>query len=112
MWIAISKFGISRPYFQPSGGAINAEVYTKECINKRLVPYLRTTLHGEPNLFRPDLATAHYACQTQDKLCELGVSFVPSRSTLRTFPNSVRLSNFGFSSKQKCTEVVGKQTLP
>jgi transposase len=28
-------------------------------------------------LFWPDLATAHYARQTQDKLCELGVNFIP-----------------------------------
>jgi len=32
VWLAISSRGISQPYIACSGKAINAKIYTKECI--------------------------------------------------------------------------------
>ena len=76
VWVAISPNGISKPFFCPSGGALNAETYQKECITKRLVPFINEKHAGEEILFWPDLASCHYARETQRLLAQEGISFV------------------------------------
>lgn len=61
VWICISEKGISRPYFLPSGLAINQVNYFKECIEKRLVPFIEEHHSDGEYVFWPDLATSHYA---------------------------------------------------
>ena len=41
VWLAISEEGHSNPFFVPSRGNVNGNVYKKECIMRRLVPFLR-----------------------------------------------------------------------
>ncbi len=41
VWLAISPRGISKPYFVPSGLAVNQHVYLGECIKKRLEPIIK-----------------------------------------------------------------------
>ena len=40
VWVAIMKNGISAAFFQPSGLAINKEIYSNECVVKRLKPFV------------------------------------------------------------------------
>jgi len=40
MWLAFSEEGISRPYFVPSGLAVNQKIYLEECIKKRFVLFI------------------------------------------------------------------------
>lgn len=67
LWIAISDYGHSEPYFHESLGAINADIYVKECIEKRLIPMLNNN-QNNLHVFWPDLASAHYANKTLDAL--------------------------------------------
>ena len=39
--IAISNAGISKPYIVPSGMAVRKEVYIPECLERRLLPFIR-----------------------------------------------------------------------
>ena len=41
LWIAISPNGVSKPYLRHGGLAIDQNVYTEECLKKRLIPFLR-----------------------------------------------------------------------
>ena len=61
VWIAISPKGLSKPYFRPSGMAINQEVYLNECIIKRLVPFIQEHHSDGKYVFWLDLASSHYA---------------------------------------------------
>ena len=40
IWVAISKQGVSRPYFHECLGAMNANIYIENCIRDRLVPFI------------------------------------------------------------------------
>lgn len=61
IWQAICSCGIkSRAYVMT--GTMNAELYIKECLQKRLLPVIRS--HNSPVKFWPDLASIHYARST------------------------------------------------
>lgn len=76
VWLAISDRGISKPFFAPSKQAVNQQIYSKDCVEKRLAPFLAEH-HSDGNyLFWPDLASSHYAGSTLAKFDELGIQFV------------------------------------
>ena len=62
MWITASDRCISEPLFCISTAvAINTSIYINECLEKRLLPFIRK-YHGDFNyLFWPDLASSHYS---------------------------------------------------
>jgi hypothetical protein len=76
MWIAISPAGISRPYFCPSRGALNAASYQRKCITQRLVPFIHLYHQDNNYLFWPDLASCHYAGSTMQLLQQLRIVVV------------------------------------
>ena len=61
VWICFSERGLSKPYFVPSGLAINQVTYLNECIVKRLIPFIEEHHRDGEYLFWPDLASSHYA---------------------------------------------------
>lgn len=65
MWIAICEDGqFSKPFFMQKGN-MNGDLYLKECITKRLLPFVRSKSESEV-IFWPDGATAHYKkCVTE-----------------------------------------------
>lgn len=58
VWQAICGCGKRSRCFLTSG-TINTEVYVKECLQKRLLPFIRQ--HQGPTFFWPDLASCHYS---------------------------------------------------
>ena len=67
IWAAISELGISDIYFHESKGAMDSEIYIKECIQKRLVPFIKK--HGKKRIiFWPDLASSHYSKKNSDEI--------------------------------------------
>lgn len=94
MWIAISPFGISEPFFLPSNGAVNAEVYLRECIIKRLIPFINQ-LHDVDNIvFWPDLASSHYARTVTEFLTDNGIPFVQKGTNPPNLPQCRPIENF------------------
>ena len=73
IWQAICSCGRKTPIFVTKG-TINAEIYQKECLKKRLIPFYKS--HKVPTIFWPDLASAHYAKSTLKLLKDNGVKFV------------------------------------
>ncbi|MEE4248748.1 MAG: hypothetical protein V2I33_25500 [Kangiellaceae bacterium] len=101
VWIAISDRGLSQAFFQPSGFAITKEVYSDECITRRLVPFL-SEHHSDGNyLFWPDLASAHYAKHSLARLQELGVQFVPKEKNPPNVPQLRPVEDFWGLLKQE-----------
>jgi len=74
VWVAISPLGRSKVYFHESKGAVNSEIYSRECVEKRLKPFLDK--HGNNYIFWPDLASAHYAKDTLATYARLGINYV------------------------------------
>lgn len=73
VWQAICQCGKrSRPYI--CSGTINSHIYLTECLQKRLLPFIRS--HKQPTIFWPDLASSHYANKIIDWLNENNVNFV------------------------------------
>ena len=94
MWIAFSEHGLSRPYFrrQPST-AINSEIYINECLQKRLLPFIKQH-HSDSNyIFWPDLASAHYAKDTVVWM-EENINFVPKERNPPNVPQARAIENF------------------
>jgi hypothetical protein len=84
---------ISKPYF--CQGSMNKEIYIKECIKKRLLPFIRQHHEIDKILFWPDLATCHYAKVVIDFLQRQNMSFVPKRKILLMSPKQEELKSFG-----------------
>ena len=76
IWLAISPSGISRILVTQSGHAINAEIYTKECLKARLLPFIKKHHAKDNYVFWPDLASAHYAETALDFLIENMINHV------------------------------------
>ena len=76
IWLAISPKGHSEIFFAKNKQAINAEIYSNECIRSRLIPFLEKYYPNKDYLFWPDLATAHYAKTTTDVYSENSINYV------------------------------------
>ncbi|CAF2108275.1 unnamed protein product, partial [Rotaria magnacalcarata] len=76
IWMAMSSKGVSSVYVHKSKQGIRQETYLKECINKRLLPFIEQHHQGGNYLFWPDLTSAHYSKSVQERLNEKNVPFV------------------------------------
>ena len=71
MWVAISNRGMSIPYFRPSKSVtVNTEIYIKECLQPRLLPFIYNYHSDISFQFLHDLAGAHYSLETIAKMKE------------------------------------------
>ena len=76
IWMGMSSKGTSDIYVHKSIQAVNQETYLKECINKRLLPFI-AKYHSNGNyLFWSDLVKAHYSNIVQQYLTEKNIPFV------------------------------------
>lgn len=74
LWQAICECGDKSSVFVTKG-TIRQEIYIKDCLKKRLLPFIRK--HQVSTLFWPDLAPAHYAKKTLQFLEDNRVDYVP-----------------------------------
>lgn len=73
VWQAICQCGMkSIPFFTQQ--SLNAEIYRKECLQKRLLPLIRK--HDKQVLFWPDLASCHYASSVLEWFREKNILFI------------------------------------
>lgn len=77
IWQAICSCGQrSRPFF--TAGTVNSEIYIKEYLQKRLLPFLEEhKLRNVSTIFWPDLASSHYAKDVLNWFQDKNVNFVP-----------------------------------
>lgn len=74
VWQAICSCGQRSQSFVTSG-SINSEIYIKECLQKRLLPFL--SQHKVSTYFWPDLASCHYSKKALEWYNDNNVVFVP-----------------------------------
>lgn len=85
IWQAICSCGERSKFFITSG-TINSQIYKKECLQKRLLPFVLQ--HNIPTFFWPDLASCHYSRDALEWYNANGVTFVPREANP---PNSPEL---------------------
>ena len=78
IWMVMSSKGVSEIYIHESNQAVRQEIYLDECIEKRLIPFIRNHYHDQNFIFWPDLAKAHYANIVQNKLKQENIHFCVS----------------------------------
>jgi hypothetical protein len=104
VWLAGSEKGFSEPFFVPSGLAINKIIYEKECIEKRLLPFINKH-HADGNyVFWPDLASSHYAKTVTDSYETHGINFVKKDDNPPAVPECRPIEDFWSILKGKVYE--------
>ena len=88
VWIAISENGVSQPFFAKQKQAISQEIYFRDCIIARLMPFIQRYHTKEKVLFWPDLATSHYSYKVMDYLDDKGVQLVHKKWNPQNCPQS------------------------
>ena len=94
VWLAMSSKGMSSILIRPSGNAINQHVYLNECIQKRLVPFIRKHHIGTKYVFWPDLASSHYAKSVLDWLQSNNIPFVANEANPANVPEVRPIKDF------------------
>ena len=88
VWLAISGKGCSKPYIHKSNNAVTGDVYLKQCIQRRLIPFIKTHHSKTKFIFWPDLAKAHYTRQVLRTLTENCIQFVPKEKNPPNVPQA------------------------
>lgn len=94
VWAAASSSGISKLRISASGQAITGEVYLKECIQKRLVPFLKEHHKDDNYVFWPDQAKAHYAKHVLDWMEQNNIKYVPKSVNPANLPEVRPIEDF------------------
>lgn len=101
VWIAISKKGYSQPFFAVKNCAINSNIYSNDCIEKKLLPFIKK-YHSDGNyIFWCDLASAHYANSTLQTFERLNIKYVTKRINPPNVPQLRPIETFWANLKAK-----------
>ena len=100
VWIAISSKGYSQPFFAIRD-AMNKEIYSNECLRKRLIPFIRDNHSNTGIVFWPDLATCHYAKLTIQTYEELKLKYIKREENPPNVPQLRAIEKFWAHLKTK-----------
>lgn len=93
VWQCVDADGnVSTPFV--STGTMNWEVYLRECLKKRLLPFIRQHHPNQRILFWPDLARCHYAKNVTDWLEEQGIPYVLKNENPPNVPQARPIERF------------------
>lgn len=101
VWVAISKKGMSAVFTQPSGLAINQNIYREQCLQRRLIPFIQKYHPQDETLFWPDLASSHYAKTVVDFMNNENITFVEKRENPANLPECRPIELFWAILKRK-----------
>lgn len=104
LWICASEKGLSKPYFVPSGLAVNQNTYLEKCVKKRLVPFIEEHHSDGEYLFWPDQASSHYAKKVIEYFRENGIKFVEKEDNPPNLPECRPIEDFWSILKGKVYE--------
>ena len=99
--VTISDRGISKALILPSGSlSVNSAIYIKECLEKRVLPFIEE-FHIDGNyILWPDFANAYYFNETQAWLR----GKIPKHLNLPNVPQARPIENFWGCLTQKVCE--------
>lgn len=107
IWQAIDQNGnVSAPYI--GKGTINADVYLKECLKKRLLPFIKQHHQVDQVLFWPDMARAHYGQSCVEWFGRNNIDFVTNNKNIPSFPDGRPIEKFW----ALCKAEYGRRTHP
>ena len=93
VWQAIAQDGeVSDPFIFE--GMINGKVYLKECIQKRLVPFIKKLSQNQKVIFWPDLASSHYSNLVTEYLDSENIDYVQKEDNPPNVPNNRPIENY------------------
>ena len=104
VWIAFSARGFSEPLVRESGFAVNQYVYKEECLEARLIPFLKEHHSDQNYIFWPDLANAHYAKSVMAYLDDNNVAVVAKKNNPANVPECRPIEDFWSQLKAKVYE--------
>ena len=89
IWQAIDENGnASSPYICTS--TMTGDVYLNECLNKRLIPFIKQYHEIESVFVWPDLASSHYSKEVIAYLREENVDFVQKQANPPNVPQDLK----------------------
>ena len=94
VWAAISSKGISKIFIVPSGQAFNQHIYKEECLQRRLIPFIKKYHQEDEFIFWPDLASPHYAETVCDFMIESKINFVEKYENPENLPECRPIEQF------------------
>ena len=94
VWLCISPKGVSKPYFLPSGLAVNQEVYLENIIKPYLEPFIEKHYPDGGFEFWPDLASSHYSKSVLTYLKSKNIKYVPKYMNPANFPKARPIEDF------------------
>lgn len=94
LYIAISERGVSKPWFKPSGLAINQDIYQNQCLKKILLPFIKKHHQDGNYVFWPDKASSHYAKKTVAFLENNEIPYVPKERNPTNLPQCRPIEDF------------------
>lgn len=80
---------------------LNAKIYLKECLIKRLLPFIEKHHSFKDILFWPDLATSHYTKDVQNWLKSQNIDFVSKTENAPNVPKARPIEKFWANCKQE-----------
>ena len=92
VWMA--PRGVISIYIVPSGQAVNQEIYLKECLQKRLQPFINKYYRDTKYIFWLDLATSHYANSVTKWLKTQKIPFVQKKDNPANLPEARAIEDF------------------
>lgn len=93
VWQAIAQSGnTSEPYI--CTGSMNARIYLRECIIKRLIPFIYKYYHREEIIFWPDMASCHYTTEVTQHLEAAGIDFIRKHNSAPNVPQTRGIETF------------------
>ncbi len=98
VWQAIDENGkVSDPYIIE--GTLNGSSYLKECLKKRLLPFIDKYHKREDVLFWAYMSRVHCTNEVTDWLTSTGIDFLSWKEMLQKYRKLVPLRNFGHCAK-------------
>ena len=88
VWQCLDENGnVSEPFIRT--GTINSKIYLKECLEKRMLPFIKIHHNLDQVLFWPDMASSHYEKKVVEWLKDKKKWILWSR--MKMLPTSRRL---------------------
>lgn len=101
VWQAICSCGLRSQSFI-TNGTINGEIYVKDCLQKRLLPFIRK--HSKSTFFWPDLATCHYGKASLQWYKDNNIKIVPKEANPPNCPELRPIKRYWALVKKKLKE--------
>ena len=95
LWLAFSPKGVTAPVIRSGRSmSVTADVYVNECLEPRLLPFIRANYPRGGYIFWPDKASAHYAGRTVTWMQDNEVHFVAKEDNPTEVPQCRPIEDF------------------